>query len=392
MIGASGMKTKLIELFHLFRETVSEFGEDKATRLAAALSYFTVFSIAPLLIIIIAIAGAVLGEADVQRQLQTQISGMLGEEAAGEIETLIQNVRKPSESIPATAISLVTLLFGAIGVFAQLQDALNTVWGVTPAPNAGIMSMIRQRILSFGMVLVVGFLLLVSLVVNALLAGLEQFMIGLLPGMEVLLHILNLVISFGIITLLFAMIYKFLPDVDIEWRDVWIGAAFTALLFTIGKFAIGMYLGRSGVASAYGAAGSLVVILLWVFYSAQILLFGAEFTQVYARRYGSKIAPSQWAVPVTDDARAREGIPTKATVQSAFEHQQTAPKTPIKPVATVNPIPFTSQEQLEMEERDQELAQSAKKRDNILDILLALGATAVSFAIGVFVGTRADEK
>lgn len=385
------MKNKLKAVFELFRESAAEFGEDKATRLAAALSYFTIFSIAPLLIVVIAIAGAALGQEAVQGRLEDQLAGMVGQEAAEEINTMVENVRKPSESIPAAIIGVITLFAGAAGVFGQLQDALNTVWGVTTSPSAGFVAMIRQRFLSFAMVLVVGFLLLVSLVINAVLAGLQDFMVGMMPGTDVLMQIVNMVISFGVTTLLFAMIYKFLPDVEIQWRDVWIGAAFTALMFTLGKFLIGQYLGRTGVASAYGAAGSLVVILLWIFYSSQILLFGAEFTQVYARRYGSKIAPSKWAVPVTEEARANEGIPTKATVQSAFEHQQTTPKTPVKPVATVNPIPFTSKEQLELEQREREVAEAEQKRNNIIDLGIAFAATALSFIVGIFVGTRADD-
>ena len=192
-------------------------------------------------------------------------------------------------------ISVVILLIGASGVFAQLQSALNTVWNVKAKPNGGIWQFIRKRLLSFGMVLAIGFLLLVSLLVSAFLSGISKLEINLLPGLTPLWQLVNFAISFGFISLLFALIYKYLPDVKIRWKDVWVGAIITALLFTLGKFAIGFYLGRGSLGSSYGAAGSLIVFLAWVFYSAQILLFGAEFTQVYARKYGRKICPNRHA-------------------------------------------------------------------------------------------------
>ena len=206
--------------------------------------------------------------------------------------------------------------FGATGAFAQLQDALNTIWGVVPKPGRGVLGILQDRLFSFMLVIGIGFLLLVSLVLSAALAALGKFFGYLLPVPEAILHIVNFVLSFGVITLLFAMMYKILPDVKIGWSDVWIGAAMTALLFSVGKFLIGLYLGKSGVASAYGAAGSLVVILLWVYYSSQILLFGAEFTFVYANKYGSHIEPSDNAVLINKQIRAEaeQGIPATADV------------------------------------------------------------------------------
>jgi membrane protein len=309
----------LKQIWRLLKESFAEWNKDKASRLAASLAYYTVFSLAPLLIIVIAIAGAVFGEAAAREQLVGQMEGLLGSEGAEFVETAIQNANRPGENsgFIASIVSIAILLFGASGVFAQLQDALNTIWEVTPKPGASIWEMVRKRILSFGMVLGIGFLLLVSLVISAVLAALNAYMSGLLPGFDGLWQVVNFAIAFGVTTLLFAMIYKFLPDVKIAWGDVWIGAAFTSLLFSIGRSLIGLYLGQSGFASAYGAAGSVIVILAWVFYSAQILFFGAELTQVYARRYGSKIVPDEHAVAITEDARAEQGIPSPEMVEEA---------------------------------------------------------------------------
>ena len=205
---------------------------------------------------------------------------------------------QPTVGVVATVISVIILLFGASGVFGQLQASLNRIWGVKPKPGRGVLGMIQDRLLSFGFTLVVGFLLLVSLLLTAGIALVADLAGGLMPASETLTQLLNFVLSLAIITLLFAMIFKFLPDAKIAWRDVWIGAFLTALLFTVGKFALGLYLGKSSVASSYGAAGSLIVLLLWVYYSSLILFFGAEFTQVYANRFGSRVAPADNAVPV----------------------------------------------------------------------------------------------
>ncbi|HXW01096.1 MAG TPA: YihY/virulence factor BrkB family protein [Anaerolineae bacterium] len=282
-------------IWTLLKETFSEWSEDKASRLAAALAYYTVFALAPLLIIVIAVAGLVFGQEAARGELVTQIQGLVGQEGAQLIETMIESASKPTSGIIATTIAIATILFGASGLFGQLQDALNTIWEVPPKPERGILGMVKDRFLSFTMVLGIGFLLLVSLIISAALSALDPYLTDLLPGSIYLIKILNLVISFGLITLLFALIYKILPDVEIAWSDVWIGAAVTSLLFNLGKFVIGVYLGNSSAGSAYGAAGSLVVLLLWVYYSAQILLFGAEFTQVYAKRYGSWAASPQKA-------------------------------------------------------------------------------------------------
>ncbi|HYF63704.1 MAG TPA: YihY/virulence factor BrkB family protein [Herpetosiphonaceae bacterium] len=299
----------------LLKQTGKEWSEDKVPRLGAALAYYTVFAIAPLLIIAIGIAGLAFGAEAVRGQVASQLETLISPEAAEAINEMIKNASKPSSGILATIIGFVTLLFGASGVFGQLKDAMNTIWGVAPRPGRGIMGIIKDRFLSFTMVLGIGFLLLVSLMVSAALSAFQKFVFGDSAG--IVLQIVNFVVSFGVITLLFAVIYKVLPDVKIAWRDVWIGAAVTALLFTVGKYLIGVYLGRSSTTSTFGAFGSLVVILLWVYYSAQILFFGAEFTQVYANQYGSHVVPDKDAVPVTEEARAKQGMPSKERLQEA---------------------------------------------------------------------------
>lgn len=316
----------------LLKETFQEWQEDKASRLAAALAYYTAFSIAPLIIIAIAIAALVFGQEAAQGGIDEQLRGLLGQQGAEAVQEMIKNSRKPSEGTIATLISIVVLLFGASGVFGELQDSLNTIWEVAPKQGQGVMTFIRNRFLSFAMVLGIGFLLLVSLLLSTILAAVSNFLGHMIPNLTALWSILNFLISFGVITVLFALIYRVLPDAEIAWGDVWIGSIITALLFTIGKSLIGLYLGNSSVGSTYGAAGSFVVFLLWVNYSAQILFFGAEFTQVYANKYGSRIVPTGNAVPVTEEARARQGIPHTRTLnavasQSRVDQQGTSRRT-----------------------------------------------------------------
>jgi membrane protein len=294
------MRTKSI--FSLLKDAFQEWQEDEALQLGAALAYYTIFSIAPMLLVVIGVAGLAFGREAVQGQLDNQIQGMVGAQGADAIQTMVANAgRHKDGGLWATVIAFVTILFGATGVFTQLQTTLNHIWGVKPKPGQGIKGMLRARAAAFGMLLGIGFLLLVSLVVSAALAAVGGYMTGLLPGAETVLQALNFVVSFAVITLLFAMIFRFLPDVKIAWRDVWFGAAVTALLFTIGKFLIGLYLGNSSVASVYGAAGSLVIVLLWAYYSSQILFFGAELTQVWARHRGARIEPDKHAIPASKD-------------------------------------------------------------------------------------------
>ena len=289
------MRLNIKTISKLLKETFQEWQQDKVSRLAAALAYYTVFSITPLLVIAIAIAGAVFGQEAAKGEIVSQINGLVGDQGAKAIEVALANADQPNISGAASLISIAILLLGASGVFAQLQEALNTIWNIKAKPNGGIWEFIRKRLLSFGMVLAIGFLLLVSLLVSAALSGIGKFETSILPGFTLIWQIINFAISFGFITLLFGLIYKYLPDAKIKWDDVIVGAIITALLFTFGKFIIGLYLGRGSLGSAYGAAGSLVIFLAWVYYSAQILLFGAEFTQVYARKFGKKITPNRHA-------------------------------------------------------------------------------------------------
>ncbi|WP_414565894.1 MULTISPECIES: YihY/virulence factor BrkB family protein [unclassified Anabaena] len=298
-------------MWRLLKETFKEWSEDKVPRLAAALAYYTIFSIAPLLIIVIAVAGAVFGEDAARGEIVNQIQGLVGRDGAEFIETAIQNANQPETGgTVASIISIVILFVGATGLFSELQDSLNTIWEVKPKPGQGIMNIIRTRFLSFTMILGVGFLLLVSLVVSAGLSAVLTYVSGLLPGADIIWQILNFVLSFAITTVLFGLIFKVLPDVKITWDDVLIGAIITSFLFAIGRFVLGQYLGNTTFGSAYGAAGSLVVILAWVNYAAQILFFGAEFTQVYARRHGNGMTPTANAIPIDEDVAANHSSNT----------------------------------------------------------------------------------
>jgi membrane protein len=276
---------QLKRIWVLLKNTASEWQEDKVSLWAAGIAFYTIFSLAPLLIIAIAIAGAVFGQETAQNQIVEQIQGLIGKQGAQAVRAMIQNTQQPgSGGILATTFGVATLLLGASGVFGQLQEALNTIWDVQPQSGINIKNFLQKRLLSFAIVLVIGFLLLVSLIVSAVLAAIANFFGHLFPQWIQLGQILNFLFSFGGTMLLFALVYKVLPDINIAWSNIWIGATISALLFTIGKFLIGLYLGNSSIGSSYGAASSLVIVLIWVFFSAQVLLLGAEFTQVYARR------------------------------------------------------------------------------------------------------------
>jgi len=273
-------------VWSLLRETVFEWYEDRAPRLGAALAFYTVFALAPGLIVIIALAALLLGHEAAQGQIIDQVQDLIGVAGAQAIQAAIESARSAG-SLVATGLGVLTLLFGLWGVFGELQDALNTIWGVTARPWRGVIGAVKERFWSFAMVVGIGFLLLVSLAASAWLAAVGKFFAQLSPLPVAVMETANALLSFVTITLMFAVIYKLLPDVKITWQNVWVGAAVTALLFTIGKSLIGLYLGRSTVASVYGAAGSLIVILLWIYYSAQVVFFGAEFTKVYSRRFGT---------------------------------------------------------------------------------------------------------
>jgi membrane protein len=287
------------EFWILLKAAAADWSHDKAPRLGAALAYYTVFSIVPLLIVIIGIIGLVFGQEAAQGAIIEQLSNLVGEQSAAAIKDMIERAETPSTGLVSTLIAVVVLLSGAAGLFGQLKAALDTVWGVEAKEGRGIWGFVKDNFLSFATVLGTAFLLLVSLLLSAALAAMGKWFGNLLPVPEVVLQIVNFFLSFAVITGLFAMIFKILPEARIAWPDVWMGAAITSLLFTIGKLAIGLYLGKSQVASGFGAAGSLVVMLVWVYYSAQILLFGAEFTQVYANRFGEHIQPSEDATVVS---------------------------------------------------------------------------------------------
>ena len=298
------------DLWSLLKATGSDWYEDRAQRIGAALAYYTIFALTPGIVIVMALAGHLIGPG-AESQIIDQIRELIGAQGAKAIEATVQSARATPPGTAELILALVTLVVGLWGVFGELQDGLNTIWGVTPKPGRRVRDIVKERFWSFAMVVGTGFLLLVSLVVTAWLAAVSTYVSYLLPAPALALEALNSVISLAVITGAFAVIFKLLPDVKIAWRDVWLGAAVTSLLFTAGKFLIGLYLGKSAVASAYGAAGSLVIIVVWVYYSAQILLFGAEFTKVWTKRRGSGFKIEKMAKPVTAEARAEQGMGKK---------------------------------------------------------------------------------
>ena len=295
----SGKRSSFIaNSFSLLKQTVSEWLEDQVPQLGAALAYYTVFSLAPLVLLLLAVVGFIFHNdpAGAWRKMTEQMSYFLDKSAVDVVANIAQTASQPNKGMTATIIGILLALFGASGVFGQLQIALNTIWGVKAKPGAGIVGFIRSRFLSFAMVAGVCFLLLVSLVFESLLKGFSHYIQAILPGGIVIALVVYSIFDLAVVVLLFALIFKFLPDVKIQWRDVWIGALMTAIFFAIGKWALGLYLGSGAAASAYGAASSLITLLLWIYYSSQILLFGAEFTQVYAARSGRALVPAKYAV------------------------------------------------------------------------------------------------
>jgi membrane protein len=274
----------------LLKSTLSACLKDNVQRMSAALAYYTIFSLAPLLVIAIAIAGLVFGEDAARGEIVGEIQELVGRDGAKAIQTMIQSAYHPAQSAIATIVGIVTLLVGATGAFSEVYDALNLIWRVNQESSTAMRTIIKARFMSFGMILIVGFLLLVSLVLSAVLAGISKYASSFLPAPAPLFHFVDFLFSLAVVTVLFAMIFKVLPEIKIRWGDVWAGATLTALLFTVGKFVIGFYVGKSVSASSYGAAGSLVVVVAWIYYSAFILYFGAEFTQVYAHQCGSRLA------------------------------------------------------------------------------------------------------
>ncbi len=300
----------------ILKGSLSAFSEDRVVRLAAATAYYAVFSIGPLLVLIVGAAGLVFGEATVQREVSRQVQSFVGEKSASIINSMM-SAQHRGKTLTATIIGGVGLLLGATGIFGQLQDSLNTIWGVTTKPGQSIGAYIRDRFFSMAIVTGIGFLLLVSMALTAFVNAFADYVsnvVALPPWVAV---VLNGVISFVVVSLLFALIFKLLPDVKVRWRDVWVGAVGTALLFTAGKYLLGLYLGRATSTSAYGAGSAFIVILLYVYYSSLILYLGAEFTKVFAQHRGARTEPSKYAVLMTDDQRAQQGMPRAQQVEDA---------------------------------------------------------------------------
>jgi membrane protein len=298
--GMAKRKSFFSNGFALLKQTAMEWLDDKAPQLGAALAYYTVFALAPLVLLLLAIIGVIFRDdpSGAWSRITEQMGYFLDKSAIQVVTDIAHDASKPGKSTLATVIGIALAVFGASGVFGQLQDALNTIWGVKAKPGEGMMSFLRARFVSFAMLGGVFFLLLVSLTIEALLKGFSHYVQSALPGGLAIAVSVYLVFDFAVVTVLFAMIFKFLPDAKIQWRDVWIGAVMTAIFFGIGKWALGLYLGSGAAASAYGAASSLITLLLWIYYSSQILLFGAEFTQVYANQAGRRVEPSEHAVPI----------------------------------------------------------------------------------------------
>jgi membrane protein len=288
-----------MELWTFTKEIFAEFNKDRCLGLGAALAYYTVFALAPIIILVMMVAGVFVGEATIQGEIYSQIKELVGKEGAAQIRTMVEAVRQPDLGSLATLVSTLSLVFAATGVFYSIKRALNTIWKVKAMPKSGVAKFAVDRLLSLAIVLSIGFILLVSLVINGLVAGLANVLSNTFPEITLyLVKVINFVASTAVSALLFAIIFKTLPDAKNEWSDVWIGSVVTALLFALGKTVIGLYIQNTDMGSTYGAAGAIVVILVWVYYAAQILFLGAEFTFVYARRYGSGILPSAHAVRV----------------------------------------------------------------------------------------------
>ncbi len=313
------MKAGAKRWFELFKNAGADWSNDKAPQLGAALAFYTIFSLAPLLTIVISIASLWFSE-NASGQIFNQLGSVIGMDTAANLQKmLVQDSSQKASGIFTTISAGVMLVLGATGVFTQLQDALNEIWEVKMKSGQGIMGFIRHRLLSFAMVLGIAFLLLVSLLLSTAMAAIGRYFSNMMGDSSWLFELLNNVISFGLISLLFAMMFKYVPDAEVSWKDVWFGAVFTAALFTVGKFGLGMYLGKSSVVSTYKAAGALLIVLLWVYYSAQILFFGAELTQQYAQMHGREVKPSPHAEP--DEVKA-----CQTKVAEAQKEQKAKPK------------------------------------------------------------------
>jgi membrane protein len=327
---------KLTPVWTLLKETAAKFVEDRAIRLSAATAYYAIFSIGPLLLLIVGLAGLVFGEEAVRQEVQRQVHSFVGEQPAQVVASMM-GAQQHGGSLVATLVGGIALVLGAAGVFGQLQDSLNTIWGVTARPGAGIGAFLRDRFFSMAMVLGTGFLLLVSMVLSAFVGAFANYLANIVSLPAWTLPLLNDLAFLVVIVVLFALIFKVLPDAKVRWRDVWAGAVATALLFTIGKYLLGFYLAHEMSASAYGTGSAFVVVMLFVYYASAILYFGAELTQVYARRHGAEIRPSKYAVRITPEQRAQQGMPSRNQVNAAARAEDEGP-----PLAPRRPRPGTA--------------------------------------------------
>jgi membrane protein len=324
--------------FSMLRLTVAAFWEDKTPRLGAALAYYSVFSMAPLVLLAVAVAGRVFGHDAAMGYVANEVQDYIGRKNALALQDMIQQARSPATNLFSTISGVVILVVGASGVFIELKDALNTIWGVTARPENSYWTTMKGSFLPVSAVLGAGFLLMVSLMVSALLTGISHYFGTLLPGGESLWHIVNQLLSFFVFGTLFALMFRYLPDARVAWKDVAVGGTLTAVLFEAGKYFLGLYIGMSGVSSPFGAAGALAVILVWVYYSAQILFFGAEFTKIYANTFGSKIVPTAHAMQMSELSRIRQGIPTQPESVNEATQANIAPPAPAA-VPVSEPVP-----------------------------------------------------
>jgi len=305
------MKTEITwhAAFRILKDTFNSFLDDRALKLSASLSYYTVFSLAPLLLLMISLAGVFFGRDAIQGQVFGEINGLIGNEAATQIQDIIKNMELSGKTTMAFIIGGITLIVGATSVFVDIQDSINIIWRVKAKPKRGWLKILKDRLLSSSLIVGLGFLLIVSLVVNGILLALSEWFKGYFPDVTIIVfEIINTILSFTVIMTLFGVIFKFLPDAKITWKDVKAGAFFTACLFMLGRFLIGLYINYSSTGSAYGAAGSLIIILVWVYYTAAILYFGAEFTKVYAEYIGARIEPADYAVYIEQFEKERDVV------------------------------------------------------------------------------------
>jgi membrane protein len=377
------------DLGPIFRNAAYEWSEDKVPRMAGALAFYTVFSLTPVVIIAVSVAGTFVGREEALEAVYRQAEFLVGPKGVEAIQLLVRYAPQNESSLVATALGLLTMFFGATGAFTELQDALDTIWEVRPKPGLGIVDMIRDRFLSFALVLVIGFLLLVSLVISATLDSLNTRVTDVLPDRFQWLQMAHSVTSLAVITVLFALIYEVLPDATVAWRNVWLGALVAAALFVVGKKLFSLYLGHSTVGSSYGAAGSLVIVVLWTYYSACIVLFGAEITQVQARLRGERIEPAEHAVVLNEHERLQQGITHLTEVQkAAYEQESLAePESSAEPLSATNQ-PDLAERAVASTSVDTAVTPPSRRLKRVAKGLLQIVPVGVGVVVGWFLSSR----